>query len=76
MKHLVDHPEPIPFGCEDCKNFIGLGKCKAFDLIPVEFFGIGEDHKKVLEGQKGDYVFEPKTERRYDNVFAFEEFGD
>ena len=72
MAHLVDHPEPVPFSCRDCIHFIEVGKCKAFDLIPIEYFDIGEEHTKVIEGQHGDYVFEPKVERRFDNAYVIE----
>lgn len=76
MKHLVDHLEPVPFSCADCVHVDpnNVCRCKAFDLIPIGIYG--EDHKKVINGQKGDYVFETNKERQYDNVYVFEECGD
>ena len=76
MKHLVDHLEPVPFSCQDCIHHIEPGRCRAFDKIPIDYFMIGEDHKKVLKGQKGDYVFETTKERQYDNVYVLEDFDD
>ncbi len=73
MGHLVDHQKPVFFGCEDCIHYIGTGKCKAFDLIPIDYFDIGEKHKEVIDGQNGDYVFETTKERQYDRVYEVEE---
>lgn len=73
MKRLADHLDPVPFSCHDCIHFIESGRCKAFDPMPINVFGIGEDHKKVIKGQKGDYVFETSKERQYDRVYVFEE---
>ena len=44
---------------------------KAFDLIPEKIFG--ENHKKVVKGQRGNYVFETKAERRYERVYVWED---
>ena len=44
---------------------------KAFDLIPEKIFG--ENHKKVVKGQRGNYVFEAKAERRYERVYVWED---
>ncbi|MEN9445426.1 MAG: hypothetical protein RIS47_2317 [Bacteroidota bacterium] len=41
--------------CTWCIYSLGDLKCKAFDRIPREIlFGT---HEKVVEGQKGDYVY-------------------
>lgn len=76
MKHLVEHLEPVPYDCADCIHFIESGRCKAFDPMPIDVFDIGEDHKKVIQGQNGDYVFETTKERQYDRVYVNEEFDD
>ncbi len=47
--------------CNNCKHRIKAGKCKAFDNIPDEIIFGDNDHKKVLPGQKGNYVFTPKS---------------
>lgn len=73
MKHMVDKLVPEPFRCEDCKHYIEFAKCKAFDIIPIEYAGIGENHTKVLKGQKGKYVFETDKERNYMRVYGVEE---
>ena len=56
-------------------GLIGLitlnGDMKAFDLIPEKIFG--ENHKKVVKGQRGNYVFETQAERRYERVYVWEE---
>lgn len=74
MPHTTEKLIPIPFGCEDCIHFIHSGKCKAFDLIPLELFNkvYGEKHKKVVKGQKGDYVFETTADRQYRKVYTIE----
>ncbi len=72
MKHLIDQNKPVPFTCQDCIH-IDVGnpfRCKAFDLIPEKIFG--ENHKKVVKGQRGDYVFETKAKRRYERVYVWE----
>lgn len=76
MKHLVDHLKPVPFSCEDCIHVDPNNPlcCKAFDLRPIKIFG--ENHKKVVKGQKGDYVFETTKERQYNRVYVLEEFDD
>lgn len=74
MPHLVDHKKPVPFTCKDCIHVDPNNplRCKAFDLIPI---GIsGEDHIKVVKGQKGSFVFQAKeeAERHYDNAYVVE----
>ena len=74
MSHIVDTLKPVPFGCEDCVHVDPNDpfRCRAFDVIPIEFFDIGEKHIEKLEGQKGDFVFEPKSERQYNRVYETE----
>ncbi len=69
MPHLVDNKRPVPFACEQCVHFIEGCKCKAFDIIPVEIVFNAEQHNAKMDGQKGDYVFMSKEERRFDNVY-------
>ena len=75
MSHLVEKRELIPFSCEDCIHIDPTNplRCKAFDLIPIEVFG--ENHTKVVKGQKGDYVFQPRDglKREYNNVYVMDE---
>ena len=76
MKHLVDRLEPVPFHCEDCIHFIELGRCKAFDPMSIDVYDIGEGHKKVIKGQRGDFVFETTKKRTYRRLYVLEEFDD
>lgn len=52
-------PQPI---CNGCIHYLGYGKCKAFDRIPKEFATMKKEHRVLISGQKGDYVFEPKKQ--------------
>ncbi len=65
MKHIVDRTEEAPYMCEACKHHQKGGiSCKAFDLIPLEIIEAGaESHDHVMQGQRGDFVFEPKQPR-------------
>ena len=73
MAHLVEQDVPVPFGCEDCKHYLSFGRCKAFDLIPLEHIDIGEGHTSVLSGQLGAYVFEAAREREYRREYVMGE---
>lgn len=45
--------------CQNCKNYIGDLKCKAFiNGIPQEILEGKNDHSKPLKGQGNDIVFE------------------
>jgi len=44
--------------CCNCKHNRGAC-CEAFNIIPDEFFDDARKHDYVVEGQKGDFVFEP-----------------
>jgi hypothetical protein len=45
--------------CEICKNYIGDLKCFAFpDGIPEKILTGEEDHKKPINGQTNNFVFE------------------
>lgn len=46
-----------PRCCEECRHYISGAKCRAFDLIPIEFFNDAGQHNKRLSTQKGDFVF-------------------
>lgn len=74
MPHLVDYNKPLPFHCEDCAYYIEGCKCMAFDVIPIKIFCAAEKHSKKMDGQKGDYVFEPKegAERSYIRCYVVE----
>lgn len=65
MKHIVDTTEEVPYMCEACKHHIKGGiSCKAFDIIPLEIIEAGaESHDHVMQGQRGNFVFEPKQPR-------------
>lgn len=47
--------------CGFCKHRIVGFICFAFDRIPDEILE-GKSHDTVIEGQNGDYVFEPMEE--------------
>ena len=48
--------------CETCKfKILGAG-CSAFDEIPDEIYYNEKEHSEPIKGQKGDFVYEPKTE--------------
>lgn len=68
-KHLKHIDESVPFSCEDCENFIEGARCKAFEPIPIDFLAEAETHDKVVEGQRGDYVFTTQKKRRYNRVY-------
>ena len=69
-KHLIHKNVPVPFSCEDCKHFIGDVRCEAFDMIPLEFYYDAESHDKVVDFQKGDFVFSTSKPRQYDRVYS------
>jgi len=43
-----------------CKYYNGNAICLAFDKIPLDIFYERISHDKIIEDQKGDYVFTPK----------------
>lgn len=48
--------------CEKCKHKLGDDSdnwCKAFEDLPYEF-PLENKHDKIIKGQTGTYVFEPK----------------
>ncbi|MCM1035605.1 MAG: hypothetical protein NC038_07715 [Paludibacter sp.] len=73
MKHLVDNIVECPYLCQDCKHFISGLQCAAFDVIPLNLFDEPEKHTRVVEGQKGDFIFEPKHPRSTMNVYSSDE---
>ena len=76
MGHMIDQEVPQPFMCEDCKHYLGGFRCKAFDnLVAAENAPIGEEHTKIVPGQKGDYVFETDKPRQYIRAY-FEDNED
>jgi hypothetical protein len=51
--------EPIPLPpCNSCVNHIYGYTCKAYDEIPDSIIFRDVTHNKVLEGQKGNFVYE------------------
>jgi hypothetical protein len=46
--------------CNDCIFWKKELRCKAFDRIPDEIISGKNNHNKIIEGQKGEYVFTPK----------------
>jgi hypothetical protein len=59
---MTEKQVKIPFGCPDCKHFKGGLGCKAFDVIPLEIFDAPESHTEPIDGQQGNFVFEPAHE--------------
>jgi hypothetical protein len=52
-------------GCRHCKHYTRDGKCPAFPRrIPLVVAGGMREHTVIFEGQVGDYVYEPRDERR------------
>ncbi len=70
MKHLIDTEVPMPYRCEHCKHHKGGYKCAAFDDIPLDFYFNAEQHTTVVDGQKGNYVFETVHEREVMRVYG------
>lgn len=64
MEHLIDIQTPLPYQCKDCKHFISGCRCKAFDLIPIDYIDDAEQHNSVVPGQNGQFVFETDKERQ------------
>lgn len=73
MVRLVDRIEERPYLCEDCKHFLSGLKCKAFDIIPIEYYAEAEKHSVIVPDQKGDYVFETDKPRDVIHVYVEEE---
>lgn len=47
--------------CTKCKYRTGTMKCKAFpDRIPMLIYGGSKKHDRIIKGQIGDYIYEPK----------------
>lgn len=65
-----------PFLCENCKHYLGGLSCRAFDVIPLNIYGEVDKHREVVEGQKGDYVFEPGTPPEPMRVYYDDEDGE
>lgn len=71
MKHVVDKEIKVPYGCMQCKHCLCFPSCKAFDIIPDEFIDNAALHNHVVDGQKGDYVFE--TDQAQDTMRVYSE---
>ncbi len=74
MANVSDRIEKLPYTCEDCKHFISGLKCRAFGVIPIEFYGDAEAHNAVVPGQEGDYVF--ATDKPRDTMRVYGDFED
>ena len=49
--------------CNECKHFLGWGKCRAFpESIPDEILDGDNDHSSPLPGQENDLTFQPGRE--------------
>lgn len=46
--------------CETCKHKILGAGCSAFSEIPDEIYYNDVEHDKIIDGQKGDFIFEEK----------------
>ena len=44
--------------CCSCKHYLKHLSCEAFDIIPDNIVFNEIEHNKVIDGQKGEYVFE------------------
>jgi hypothetical protein len=63
--------------CIDCENYIGGGgrnynKCKAFPNepgIPWIIISGKNNHRKVIEGQTGDYIFNLKKDSKFGDLY-------
>ena len=69
-KHLIHNENPLPYSCEQCLHFIENVKCKAFEIIPIDYICDAEAHNKVVKGQKGDFVFQTNEKRQYMRVYT------
>ena len=50
--------------CNNCKHYLGFGKCKAFPDGIIKSILTGEtNHVEILASQKGDYVYEKQKNR-------------
>jgi hypothetical protein len=43
--------------CNTCINYLGGGKCKAFEKIPMNIISGKSKHYTTTKGQIGEYVF-------------------
>lgn len=47
--------------CDSCRHYRRMGKCHAFPLgIPTDVITNAVMHDEVIEGQKGEFIWEPK----------------
>lgn len=70
MARTIDKIVERSYLCEDCKYFVSVLKCKAFDLIPLEIYDNPEGHTSIVPGQNGDYVFTPNKPRDTMRVYV------
>ena len=63
MSDIIGHNEPLyEVVCGGCKHYLADLECLAFDNIPKEILNGTVKHDKPIEGQKGDYIYEPEGE--------------
>lgn len=67
---LVDKDMPMPYECKDCKHYLGGISCRAFDTIPVDIYCDAESHAKVVDGQRGNYIFSTDKPRTTMHVYV------
>jgi len=58
-------PYLITPACASCAHYQGFGRCLAYDRIPSEILRNRVEHKSVLEGQTGQYVYEYGKPRQW-----------
>lgn len=64
MSDIVGKNEPLfEVPCNNCLHYLpeheSIG-CMAFDNIPKNIIFGKLKHDKIIEGQKGEYIFTPK----------------
>lgn len=57
-EYLKEFPEPL---CLSCRFYLGRNKCLAFGArgIPTGFMSGRLEHRARVDGQEGEYVYEP-----------------
>lgn len=70
MSKIINTEIELPYICEECKNFIGGLKCKAFDRVPRDIHYNAEIHTQVVPGQIGDYIFIAKGPRGIRHIYC------
>lgn len=48
--------------CNNCKHHISGFRCLAFDKIPEDILSGDNNHSQIIDGQEGEFVFEPEDQ--------------